>query len=222
MTFVAPIDEDVDDGIVLPSAAEIEAALSEIPEELSWDWAAPRLMPLFERGYGEGVAGDPMVTSLSELGVGIGYGIDFGPVIGRVTRSMAERWEASGEQIEHAAFAHLADVVAGISRSAVQPAVHHGHLVQALGQPGGWASSVILAGAAEVSRIFGTRDATFTVPARNALLAFGPGTPARAVAEITVQLESMDPHPLELDPFVMEGGVLRWSGLADEDGDDRA
>jgi hypothetical protein len=27
----------------------------------------------------------------------------------------------------------------------------------------------------------------------------------------------MDPHPLGLDAFVMESGVLRWEGLAEAD-----
>jgi hypothetical protein len=73
-----------------------------------------------------------------------------------------------------------------------------------------------LAGEAELTRIFGVRDAIFTVPARNSLLAFGPATPARAVADVTISLEAMDPHPLLLEPFVMEGGELRWEGLSGE------
>lgn len=215
MTFVADSDGE-DQGVVLPSVDEIEAALDTVPEEIGWDWASPRLIPLFERNYVEGIAGDPMVNTVSRLGVGIGFGIDFGPVFGRVTQSMARRWEASVEQIERAAFAHLAEVVADVGPADVQAVVHRGHFFRALGKPGGWASSVILAGEPELIRIFGTRNAIFTVPARNALVAFGGGTPGRAVAEMTLQLESMDPHPLELDPFLMQDGVLSWDGLSDD------
>ncbi|HVM24204.1 MAG TPA: hypothetical protein VM253_02255 [Candidatus Limnocylindrales bacterium] len=217
MTFVTDRGGGELDGIELPSMEEIEAALDTVPEELDWDWASGRLFPLFERGYGEGVTGDPMVNTVSHLGVGIGYGIDFGPVIGRVTRSMARRWEASVQQIEQAAFTHLAEVVAGIGAIDLQPTVHRGHFFRGLGKPDGWASSVILAGEAELVRIFGSRDVLFTVPARNSLLAFGPATPTRAVVEVTLQLESMDPHPLQLDPFVMEDGILRWEGLEDDE-----
>lgn len=220
MTFVPEVDPDDHDGLELPSEAEIEAALATAPEDLGWDWASERLIPLFERGYGEGVPGDPMVNSVSQLGVGIGYGIDFGPCVGRVTQSMAQRWEASLEQIEHAAFAHLAAVVTGLDATALQRVVVRGHLVRALGEPGGWASSVILAGEAELGRIFATRNAIFTAPARHALLAFAPGTPAQTVAEITLQLEAMDAHPLELEPFVLTDGVLRWEGLTEERFDD--
>lgn len=160
-----------------------------------------------------------MVNAVSHLGVGIGFGIDFGPLIGRVTHSMAQRWETSVAQIERAAFAHLADVVSGIGGSDLQSVVHQGHLFRVLGKPAGWASSVILAPESEVVRIFGTRDATFTAPARNCLLAFAPGTPMRAVAEITVQFELMDPHSLGLDPFVMDDGAVLWAGLDDRDED---
>jgi hypothetical protein len=216
MTFVMSREEEEADGVELPSEEEIEAALSVTPEELTWDWAAPRLIPLFERDYAEGFAGDPMVNTVSTVGIGIGFGIDFGPVFGRVTRSMAQRWEASVEQIEHRAFAHLAEVAAGISPRDLQSVVHQGYLFRALGKPGGWASSIVLAGEAELTRIFGVRDAIFTVPARNSLLAFGPATPARAVADVTISLEAMDPHPLLLEPFVMEAGELRWEGLSGE------
>jgi hypothetical protein len=216
MTFVDDAD-DARDGVDVPSMDEVNAALAQVPEDLNWDWASRRLIPLFERGYAEGVSGDPMVNSVTHLGVGVGYGIDFGPCVGRLTRSMAQRWEASLEQIEHAAFAHLAEVAAGVVSGDLQSVVHQGHFFRVLGQPEGWASSVVLAGDAELIRIFGVRDAVFTAPARHCLVAFAPGTPARVVAELTVQLESMEPHPLVLDPFILEDGRLRWDGLADEE-----
>ena len=217
MTFVDGADDAAPDGGDVPSMDEVNAALAEVPEDLSWDWASQRLIPLFERGYSEGAFGDPMVNSVTQLGVGVGYGIDFGPCVGRVTRSMAQRWEASLEQIEHAAFAHLADVVSDVGSGDLQSVVHQGHFFRALGQPEGWASSVVLAGDAELVRIFGVRDAIFTAPARHCLVAFAPGTPARVIAELTVQLESMEPHPLALDPFILEDGRLRWDGLDEGD-----
>lgn len=216
MTFVD--DETARrDGIVVPSIEEIDAALAGAPEDLPWDWVRSRLVPVFERGYTEGVTGDPMVNTVTRLGVGVGYGIDFGPCIGRVTRSMAQRWEASLEQIEHAAFAHLAEVTAGIGGADLQSVVHQGHFFRALGRPEGWASSVVLAGEAELIRIFGVRDAVFTTPARHCLVAFAPATTPRVIAEITVGLESMEPKPLAMDPFILEDGSLHWDGLTDEE-----
>lgn len=216
MTFVQD-GPGPDDGTELPSMDEIEAALREVPSEIGWEWASPRLIPLFERGYGEGVPGDPMVNVTSHLGVGIGFGIDFGPMFGRVTTSMARRWEASTEQLERAAFSHLAEVVRGVWPADVQTVVVQGHLFRALTKPAGWASSVVLADPSELTRIFGVRDACFCAPARNSLIAFGPGTPRHVVADISVQLESVDPNPLGLDPFVMRDGVLRWEGVLEDE-----
>jgi hypothetical protein len=216
MTFVRMPEEEASDGSETPSFKGVEAALAGVPGKLDWDWVAPRLIPLFERGYGEGVTGDPMVNVETHLGVGIGFGIDFGPAFGRVTRSMAQRWEASVEQIETAAFARLAEVAATVTCRQVQAVVHQGHLFRALGEPGGWASSIVLAGEEELSRIFGAGDLVFTVPSRGQLIAFGPGTPAHAVAQITAMLESLDPNPLLLDPFVMRDGTLAWEGAAQE------
>lgn len=216
MTFIP--DGDDDGGLtVTPSMAEVEAALADVPDEITWDWAAPRLVPLFERGYGEGINGDPMVNSLSHIGIGIGYGIDFGPVFGRVTRSMARRWEASIEQIERAAFAHLAEVVAGVGPADVQTVVDRGHLFHALNKPMGWASSVVLAHPSELERIFGTRRAILTVPSRNALLVFAPATPLHAIEDVTFTVSSIDPHPMAFEPFRLEDGTVRWDGLADDE-----
>lgn len=215
MTFVADEPRGERGGPALPSMEEIEAALEQVPEELSWEWASRRLIPIFERGYGEGIDGDPMINAVTPLGVGIGFGIDFGPVFGRVTRSMALRWEASVEQLRRAAFAHLADTAATVTGADLQTVVHRGHLFRALGTPAGWASSVVLAAEAELVRIFGVRDAIFTAPSRGSLLAFGPGTPAHAVEEVTWALESMDPNPLGLEPFELTDGALRWAGLDD-------
>ena len=216
MTFVQD-SGGPEDGMVVPSLAEIEAALAQVPDELSWDWVRSRLVPIFERGYAEGVPGDPMVNSLTPLGVGIGFGIDLGPALGRVTSSMARRWEASVEQIERAAFAHLADLVARIGPGDVQTVVAGGHFFRAIGEPAGFASSVVLAGETELMRIFGTRDATLIAPARHSLICFGPAIPSRVIAEIAVTLEADEPHPLMLDPFLLEDGRLTWDGLADEE-----
>jgi hypothetical protein len=125
---------------------------------------------------------------------------------------MGQRWETSVEQLERAAFAHLTEVVADVSPSDVQPIVLQGHFFRALTVPLGWSSSVILAGESELIRIFGTRDALFTAPTRHSLLAFGQGTSTRVVAGITVECELQDPHPLQLDPFLMADGLLQWEG----------
>lgn len=201
-------------GTVIPTERELRRALGSIPDDMSWEWAEPRLTPLFERADASGIDGDPAINAVAELGVAIGFGVEMGPTFVRVTRSMAQRWEASLEQIEAAAFRHLEDIAQRISRKDLQHAVHHGHMMRALPEPGGWASSVILAGEATVARIFGSHDQVFTVPSRNVLLAFDEKVPDHVIADVTTGLEELDPHPLLLDPFVLNAGRLAWTGLA--------
>jgi len=201
-------------GVELPDEQEIRSAIGAIPEDFNWDWARPRLTPLFDRPDAAGLEGDPLLHAVTPLGVAVAFGIEIGPLFASVSRSMAERWEASVEQIEQAAFAHLAEAVARVRATDLQHAVHRGHMARALPEPAGWASSVILAGEAEVIRIFGPQDQVFTAPTRNALLSFDSTVPPQAIAEISMLMEQSDPHPLLIDPFVLEGGRLSWDGSA--------
>ena len=204
-------------GVSIPDERELRDALATIPDDFDWDWARTRLVPLFERGGAEGTVGDPMINALTSLGVGIGFGIEIGPMLARVTKSMAQRWETSVEQIEHVAFDNLQRAVAEVDRRDLQPAVFNGHMLRALPNPQGWASSVILAGEAAVTRIFGEQDQIFTTPTRGVLLAFDAQVPMRAVMDVTVALEELDPHPLMLEPFVLRDGGLIWAGTVSDE-----
>lgn len=197
----------------MPTERDLRRALGEVPQEMNWEWAEPRLTPLFERMDAGGIDGDPTINAVTPLGVAIGFGIEIGPTFARVTKSMAQRWEASVEQIEAAAFRHLEKVVQKLSRKDLQHAVHHGHMARCMPEPGGWASSVILAGEDHVTRLFGPQDQVFTVPARNMLLSFDATVPGQEIVDMTTMLEDMDPHPLLLDPFVLTAGRLTWQGL---------
>lgn len=204
-------------GASVPTERELHDALATIPDDFDWEWARTRLVPLFERGGAEGTVGDPMINALTSLGVGIGFGIEIGPMLARVTKSMAQRWETSVEQIEHAAFDNLQRAVAEVDRRVLQPAVFNGHMLRALPNPQGWASSVILAGEDAVTRIFGHQDQVFTTPTRNVLVAFDAQVPMRAVMQATMGLEELDPHPLMLEPFLLREGHLIWSGTVSDD-----
>ncbi|MEO8510997.1 MAG: hypothetical protein ABI534_07105 [Chloroflexota bacterium] len=204
-------------GTSVPDERELREALASIPEDFDWDWTRTRLVPLFERGGAEGTTGDPMINALTSLGVGIGFGVEIGPMLARVTRSMTQRWETSVEQIEHVAFENLQRAVADLDRRDLQPAVFNGHMMRALPNPQGWASSVILAGEAALTRIFGGHDQVFTTPTRNVLIAFDAQVPLRAVMDVTVALEELDPHPLMLEPFLLRDGRLSWAATVSDE-----
>lgn len=133
-------------------------------------------------------------------------------------QASAQGWEASTEQIEAAAFTHLADVIQRVSSKDIQHAVHKGNMTRCLPEPGGWASSAILAGEDEIRRIFGHHDQVFAAPSRNMILSFDAAVPINAVLEMTAMFEDADPHPLLLDPFFLRDGRLAWAGIdADHD-----
>lgn len=210
-------NHDPGPGVVTPTEHELRDALTSIPDEMDWGWARPRITPVFERPGTGSVDGDPILHAVAEIGVAVAFAIEIGPMFTPVTASMAERWETSLEQIKAAAFDHLHAVVAQLSPKVVQQAVHRGHLVRVLPEPGGWASSVILAGTDEVTRLFGPHDQIFTVPARNAIVSFTSATPMDTVYDVTFGLEELDLHPLQLEPFVLRDGRLSWQGLVHDD-----
>ena len=204
-------------GTIQPTEADLRRALGAIPDDLSWEWAKARLTPLFERADAGGIDGDPSLHVVTTLGVAIGFGVEVGPTFLRVTKSMADRWEASLEQIEAAAFKHLHDAVRGLSAGDLQHAVHRGHMMRCLPEPAGWASSVILAGADTVARIFGPQDQIFTAPSRSMLISFDASAPLLAIIDVTAGLEELDPHPLMLDAFRLLGARLTWDGVLPEE-----
>lgn len=208
-------EQELPPGVERPSEREMRDALREIPEDLNWAWARPRLTPLFERPDAEGISGDPFLHAVTPLGVAVCFGIEIGPLFAGVTRSMAERWEASLEQIEAAAFEHLRLAVDAVAPAVVQQGVHRGHLVRVLPEPVGWASSAILAGEATVARLFGPHDQVFTVPSRHMLVSFDAAVPRETVVDLTLGLEELDQHPLQLDAFVLQDGRLSWLGLVE-------
>lgn len=73
-------------GTTQPSEADLRGALGAIPEDLNWDWAKPRLTPLFERADAGGVDGDPALHVVTSLGIAIGFGLEVGPTFLRVWR----------------------------------------------------------------------------------------------------------------------------------------
>ena len=71
-------------GTSIPHQRELLDVLATIPDDFDWDWARTRLVPLFERGGVQGTVGDPMINALTSLGVGIGFGVEIGPMLARV------------------------------------------------------------------------------------------------------------------------------------------
>lgn len=206
----------LDPRVRLPGRKELRRAIEAVPERMDWDWARDRLVPVFERPGFEPIPSDPRLLTVVPPAVTIGFGIDLGPALAKVSERLCDQWECSLEQIQAVAFENLRRPTGTLDGKAVERANFGGHLIRVMRLPDGCSSSILLV-QDELMRIFGDQDQVFTAPARSLLLSFPMTTPARVVGEITVDLEEMDPHPLLMDPFVLQEGTLVWEGTIVEE-----
>jgi hypothetical protein len=196
---------------------EFDQALKAVPRPIPWEWGAPRVLPLlagprFDR------PGESLVRTTSVLGPAIEFGIPIGRAFGRIDRPVAERWEVTVEQLLDRAMGNLSERAADLDANALITGVLSGRALRLLDGDPPWASSLLLDREA-LLRVFGAQDQVFAAARTDCLVSVPRDVPSRAVAEIVVDLEREE-QSLWLDPFVLEGGELTWSGTYDEDDDD--
>jgi hypothetical protein len=200
-------------GVVTPTRRELKHAMDSIPDDLSWEWAKERLVPVLERPGSDPFPQDPQLSAVADCGVSYGFGIEIGPGFARVNRGMATRWDRPDEVIRDVALANLRRRLYDEDPTFETVDVPKGAVVvRLLTKPQGFASSVLLVPDA-LRRIFGDADQVFTAPSRPVLLAFPPDATADEIELVTREMEELDQHPLLLDPFRLTGGQLRWDGL---------
>ena len=186
-------------------------AFRAMPNPVPWDWAAPRIMPLLS-GPQFDDPDLPLVRLTSELGPAIEFGLDLGGVFATVDRRVAERWECTAEQLWQRGLANLTDRAARIATDQVVAGVMSGRTIRVLRDRPAWASSILL-DLPSIHRLFGDHDQILAAPTTGCLVSLPIDTPPRIAAEIAVDFEG-PLTSLFLDPFVMEDGLLHWSGDA--------
>jgi hypothetical protein len=194
-------------------------AFRAMPNPVPWDWAASRLLPLLS-GPRFDDPDLPIVRVTSELGPAVEFGLDLGGVFATVDRRVAERWECSTEQLLERGLANLRERAAKIAPDQVVAGVMSGRTIRVLRERPPWASSILF-DLSSMHRLFGAHDQILAAPTTGCLVSLPIETPTRIAAEIAVDFEG-PLTSLFLDPFVMEGGLLHWSGdaLADDFDDD--
>jgi len=189
-------------------------AAKRMPKPVPWDWAAPRLLPLLS-----GPSLDPAdlrtVRARSALGPVVEFGLDLGRVFAIVDEDVAQRWEVTSGQLLERSLVNLRARAARIEPSQVTHGVMSGHGLRSLSPQPHWASSVIL-DEGTVLRLFGAHDQILATPTRRTLISLPIDTPSRLVADIVVDMEVGQLHPLLLDPFIVEDGAIIWGGEMDE------
>jgi len=201
---------------IIAEQRALRRAARAMPERATWEWVAPRLMPLIA-GPRIDRPGDPIVRVVSGIGPALVFGVDLGGVLPVVDRRVAERWERTSDEIHQAAMANLRARAARVAPAAVVEATMSGRIFRIVRRPKGAAASLILL-PDEIERLFGPVPQLLAAPAPGALLSFPPQIPPWAAAEIAFEFEAREPFPLMLDPFVYEHGTVRWQ--QDEDPED--
>jgi hypothetical protein len=198
----------------------LRRAFRSVPNPVPWDWAAPRLMPLLS-GPQFDDPDLPLVRVTSDVGPTIEFGLDVGGVFATVDRRVAERWECSSDQLLERGLANLRERAAKVALDQVVAGVISGRTIRTLRDRPSWASSIVL-DLPSLQRLFGVHDQLLAAPTTDCLVSLPIDTPTRIAAEIVIDFEG-PLTSLFLDPFVMEGGVLRWVGdtLDDDPDDDR-
>ena len=178
-----------------------------MPHPVSWDWAASRVLPLLA-GTRIDRPGEELVRAVAEPGCAVEFGLEIGTALPLVDALVAERWECSAAQIRDAAYANLRCRAAQLGRAAVTTATYNGRIVR-ISQARSWTSSLVLV-PDELMRLFGDHDQVIAAPGRSLLVSFGMETPADVIADVIVDLEMNQAHPLMLDPFMLSGARLLW------------
>lgn len=191
-------------------------AVRRMPKPVPWEWAAPRLIPVFAGPIFD-PPGEPLVRARSELGPMVEIGLDLGVALTFVDARVAERWECSPAQLMERALRNLGERAARIDNLRVQTGVMSGREIRVLRDRPRWASSLLLA-PDELFRLFGRHDQVLAAPAADCLVSLPIDAPAITIADIVVDFEQASWRPLFLDPFLVVEGDLRWPEIRDSDG----
>jgi hypothetical protein len=203
---------------ILRDARRERRAVMAMPKPVPWDWAQPRLVPLLA-GPCIDLPDCAPVRGVSELGPALVFGVDIGRVYPLVDVEVAERWEASADQIQAAAMANFRARAARTASACVAHGTMSGWITTFVRTPAGLASSLVLA-PDDLRRLIGAHDQVIATPTRELLIAMPSGVAARTFADVVVDLERSEPLPLCLDPFAMVDGDLSWGGCVEGDADE--
>jgi hypothetical protein len=196
----------------------LRRAIKRMPTPVPWDWASSRLVPLLS-GPRFDEPGLSIVRARSAIGPVVEFGLDLGGVFAIVDQTVADRWECSPDQLLARGLGNLHLWAADVDPNQVVTGVMSGRSIRLLMDRPAWASSILLDHDA-LGRLFGQHDQILAAPTTSSLVSLPFDTPDRATADIVVDLEGSPLTSLFLDPFVLEGGVLRWIGDARDDDDD--
>jgi hypothetical protein len=203
--------------VVTPSVEEVLAALETMPQELTWEWIAPEVVPLFQRVRPYHASMPEQLRVVVPPGLTIGFGVDIGPAFITVSPEMAEAWSVPPNEILRRALANLEGRMAG-----VRPRdVHDGSIgdvpVRILQSPTGSASTYVLVPDA-LGRILGRHRQLVIAPMRNLLMSLPISADRDFAAWLFDEIAAQDPNCLAPAAFVIGDGQLELEPLGESYG----
>jgi hypothetical protein len=180
------------------------AAARDTEFDAPWPSIAPRILPVIKRVHHPYPAEIMPMHIHVPPGIWTGFGIDFGPAFGHVTRRMAESWAIDTGTLLATSLENLRRLIIG-EPPQVQRFEFEGYeLVGIQGQ--GWGSSLLLLPEA-LQPILGPEPRLLLAPVRNTIVA----TPVDVEPDLAVGIWEAIAHgahdELEVDP-------MRWTGSA--------
>lgn len=194
--------------------SEVLAAIDAFSPELPWEEVAPSVLPVFERAVPPPFPPEALdqVHVVLPPGVSVGFGVDTGPAVMRITRALLERWDQTPDALAVRAVFNLRARGATADPAHLLRAPVEGLPVTAYQSGDGWASALLLVPDL-LGRLFGHHPQLFGAPMRDLLLSVPLGSDREAFAWLVGELSAIDPNGLALEAFALEDGVLRCEPL---------
>jgi hypothetical protein len=160
-------------GLVVPTGEAVAEALSSVPPNAPWAWAALRVLPAVRGDRVQILADDDLeelgFRPLSDFptvelppGLNVSMVIDVGPASITVDQEQLDRWEMRIEDLVAPAMANLRRTI-GTTKVNVYDDSYEGVPVRALRGWPQWSASLLLL-VDGLTRIFGEHDQLFVVP----------------------------------------------------------
>jgi hypothetical protein len=198
--------------VVSAGPEEIAAAMAGLPDDLSWEWAAPRVLPVFQRvrPYPPG-SPDPVVRVLPP-GLPVSLGVDLGLVHATVSEAMVERWSLPVADITAQAMVNLHERAAGVAPEQIVWGDVGGVRTGLLQTGRSIGSSLVLA-PLELARILGDAPRLLIAPMRDLLVALPPDE-LELAAWLFTEIATDDPNHLPARIFEFDGHAITLCAVA--------
>jgi hypothetical protein len=199
-------------GVVSAGPEEIAAAMAGLPDDLGWEWAAPRVLPAFQRVRPHPPGSPDPVLRVVPPGLPVSFSVDIGMIHVTVSDAMVEHWALPVADITAQAMVNLHERAAGVTSEQIVWGDVGGVRTGMLQTGRSIGSSLVLA-PLELARILGDAPRLLIAPMRDLLVALPPDE-LELAAWLYGEIASDDPNHLPGRIFEFDGRAITLSAVA--------